>query len=92
MLQRDKTVNLHLHLLQAVLVPVLQYECQVWGMHSPRVAAAAAKYVHLHPQFRHLHPQVRHFYALRIRTLPFQTGCGAAGMAENLNVAAIDSA
>ena len=28
------------HLLQAVWVPVLQYGCQVWGMHSPRVAAA----------------------------------------------------
>ena len=27
-------------LLQAVLVPVLQYECQIWGMHSPRVAVA----------------------------------------------------
>ncbi|DBB04078.1 TPA: hypothetical protein ACH3X1_013131 [Trebouxia sp. C0004] len=25
---------------QAVLVPVLQYGCRVWGMHSPRVAAA----------------------------------------------------
>ena len=21
-------------------MPVLQYECQIWGMHSPRVAAA----------------------------------------------------
>ena len=31
---------MHLHLLQAVLVPVLQYGCQVWGMHSPRVAVA----------------------------------------------------
>ena len=30
----------HLHLLQAVLVPVLQYGCQIWGMYSPRVAAA----------------------------------------------------
>ena len=40
MLQCGTTVNLQLHLLQAVLVPVLQYGCQVWGMHSPRVAAA----------------------------------------------------
>ena len=31
---------MQLHLLQAVLVPVLQYGCQVWGMHSPSVAAA----------------------------------------------------
>ena len=28
------------HLLQAILVPVLQYGCQIRGMHSPRVAAA----------------------------------------------------
>ena len=34
------TINMHLHLLQAALVPALQYGCQVWGMHSPRVAAA----------------------------------------------------
>ena len=40
LLQCGNTVNLQLHLLQAVLVPVLQYGCQVWGMHSPRVAAA----------------------------------------------------
>ncbi len=40
LLQCGRTINLHLHLLQAVLVPVLQYGCQVWGMHSPRVAAA----------------------------------------------------
>ncbi len=40
LLQCGKTINLHLHLLQAVLVPVLQYGCQVWSMHSPRVAAA----------------------------------------------------
>ena len=43
-LQCGKTVNMQLH-LQAVLVPVLQYGCQVWGMHSPRVAAA--NHVHL---------------------------------------------
>ena len=35
-----RTVNLQLHLLQAVLVPVLQYGCETWRMHSPRVAAA----------------------------------------------------
>ena len=29
-----------LALIFAVLVPVLQYGCQVWGMHSPHVAAA----------------------------------------------------
>ena len=34
------TINMHLHLLQATLVPALQYGCQVWGMHSPCVAAA----------------------------------------------------
>ncbi|DBA78899.1 TPA: hypothetical protein ACH3X1_008781 [Trebouxia sp. C0004] len=39
-IQCGKTIKLHLHLLQAVLVPVLQYGCQGWGMHSPRVAAA----------------------------------------------------
>ena len=27
-------------MLQAILVPVLQYGCQVWGMHKLRVAAA----------------------------------------------------
>ena len=40
LLQCGRTVNLQLHLLQAVLVPALQYGCQIWGMHSPRVAAA----------------------------------------------------
>ena len=40
LLQCGKTINLHVHLLQAVLVSVLLYGCQVWGMHSPRVAAA----------------------------------------------------
>ena len=40
LLQCGKTINLHLHLLQAVLVSVLLYGCQVWGMHSPRVATA----------------------------------------------------
>ncbi len=38
LLQCGKTINLHLHLLQAVLVSVLLYGCQVWGMHSTRVA------------------------------------------------------
>ena len=32
------TVNLHLHLLRAVLVPALQHGCQIWDMHSPRAA------------------------------------------------------
>ncbi len=40
LLRCGRTINLYLHLLQAVLVPVLQYGCQVWGMHNPRVAAA----------------------------------------------------
>lgn len=40
LLQCGNTINLHLHLLQAILVPVLQYGCQIWGMHSPRVAVA----------------------------------------------------
>ena len=33
-------ISLHLHLLQAILVPVLQYGCQISGMHNPRVAVA----------------------------------------------------
>ena len=40
LLQCGNTINLRLHLLQAILVPVLQYGCQIWGMHSPCVAAA----------------------------------------------------
>ena len=40
LLQCGSTISLHLHLLQAILVPVLQYGCQIWGMHSPQVAAA----------------------------------------------------
>ena len=40
LLQCGNTIGLHLHLLQAILVPVLQYGYQIWGMHSPRVAAA----------------------------------------------------
>ena len=39
LLQCGKTISLHLRLLQAVLAPALQYGCQVWGMHSSRVAA-----------------------------------------------------
>ena len=39
-LQCGNSVNLHLHLLQAILVPALQYGCQIWGMHSPRAAVA----------------------------------------------------
>ena len=37
--QQGTTSHLQLHLLQTVLVPVLQYGCQIWGMHSPHVAA-----------------------------------------------------
>ena len=33
------TSNLHLHFLQAILVPVIQYGCQISGMCSPCVAA-----------------------------------------------------
>ena len=40
LLQCGNTISLHLHLLQAILVPVLLYGCQIWGMHGPRVAAA----------------------------------------------------
>ena len=40
LLQCGESVNLHLNLLQAVLVPVLQYGCQVCSMHSSCVAAA----------------------------------------------------
>ena len=40
LLRCGNTISLHLHLLQAILVPVLQYGCQIWGMHSPRVATA----------------------------------------------------
>ena len=31
LLQCGNTISLHLRLLQAVLVPVLQYGCQIWG-------------------------------------------------------------
>ena len=34
LLQCGNTVYLQLHLLQAILVPVLQYGCQVRGVHS----------------------------------------------------------
>ena len=40
LLQCGNTINLHVHLLQAILVPVLQSGCQIWGMHSPCVAVA----------------------------------------------------
>ena len=40
LLQCGTTVKLHLRLVQAILVPALQYGCQVWGMHSPHVAVA----------------------------------------------------
>ena len=41
LLHSGNTINLHLQLLQAILVPVLQYGCQVWSMQSPRAAAAS---------------------------------------------------
>ena len=47
MLRFGKTVNLQLYLLQAVLVPVLQDGCQVWGMHNPLVAAARLAHIDL---------------------------------------------
>ena len=44
LLQCGNTINLHLHLLQAILVPALQYGCQryiyIYVMHSLRVAVA----------------------------------------------------
>ena len=40
LLQCGNTINLHLHLLQAILVPALQYGCQIWGMRSPHAAVA----------------------------------------------------
>ena len=42
LLQCGNTIILHLKLVQAILVPVLQYGCQIWAMHSPHVAAASA--------------------------------------------------
>ena len=45
--QLDSLGNLHLHLLQAILVPALQYGCQIWGMHSPRAAVANDAYAAL---------------------------------------------
>ena len=40
LLQCGNTVNLQLHLLHAVLVPVLQCGCQIWGVYGARVTAA----------------------------------------------------
>ena len=42
LLQCGNTVNLHLHWLQAILVPASQflYGCQIWGLRSPRAAVA----------------------------------------------------
>ena len=40
LLQCGNTVNLHLHLLQAIMVPVLQCGRQIWDMHSPRFVVA----------------------------------------------------
>ena len=39
LLQCGSTVNIHLQLLQSILVPALHYGCEVWGMHSPGVGA-----------------------------------------------------
>ena len=39
-LQCGATVNLKLQLLQSILVPSIHYGCELWGMHSPRDAAA----------------------------------------------------
>jgi len=38
-LQCGNTVNLKLQLLQSILVPSLHYGCELWGMHSPHLAA-----------------------------------------------------
>jgi len=35
LLECGSSVSIHLHLLQAILVPALHYGCEVWGMHSP---------------------------------------------------------
>jgi len=48
LLQCGKSVNLQLHLKKAVLVHVIQFGCQMWGMHSPRVAAADHARLALH--------------------------------------------
>ena len=34
------TVNVKLGLLRSILVPTVHYGCEVWGLHSPRAAAA----------------------------------------------------
>ena len=40
LLQCGSTVNIHLQLLQSILVPALHYGCEVWGMHGPGAGAA----------------------------------------------------
>ena len=40
LLECGTTVNIHLQLLQSILVPALHYGCEVWGMHSPDWGAA----------------------------------------------------
>ena len=45
--QCGNTINLHLHLLQAILAPVSQYGCQIWGTHSPHVAVANVLALHV---------------------------------------------
>ena len=40
LLQCGYTFNAHLQLLQSILVPVLHYVCEVWGMHSPDTGSA----------------------------------------------------
>lgn len=58
LLQCGNTVELHLHLSRAILVPALQYGCQVWGMHSPRVAVA-----------NDARSQLQHLYDHYLRTI-----------------------
>ena len=40
LLQCGSTTNIHLQLLQSILVPALLYGTEVWGMHSPGAGAA----------------------------------------------------
>ncbi len=58
LLQCGTTVKLHLRLLRAILVPALQYGCQVWGMHSPHVAVA-----------NHARSQLQRLYDYHLRTI-----------------------
>ena len=40
LMQCGSTVNIHLQLLQSILVPALHCNCKVWGMHSPDAGSA----------------------------------------------------